>query len=71
VLARQSSWGRGIGRRRLMQDRKSDSILYEKVGNSGGAAGFVAAEMLRRERYEGRITMLSQNDAPPVDWPNL
>jgi NADPH-dependent 2,4-dienoyl-CoA reductase/sulfur reductase-like enzyme/nitrite reductase/ring-hydroxylating ferredoxin subunit len=37
----------------------------------GGAAGFSAAEMLRRQGYEGRIVMLSSDDAPPVDRPNL
>ena len=37
----------------------------------GGAAGFAAAEMLRRERYQGSIVMLSNDDAPPVDRPNL
>lgn len=37
----------------------------------GGAAGFAAAEMLRRERYDGSIAMLSDDDAPPVDRPNL
>jgi NADH dehydrogenase FAD-containing subunit/nitrite reductase/ring-hydroxylating ferredoxin subunit len=37
----------------------------------GGAAGFAAAEMLRREKYEGEIVMLSGDDAPPVDRPNL
>jgi NADPH-dependent 2,4-dienoyl-CoA reductase/sulfur reductase-like enzyme/nitrite reductase/ring-hydroxylating ferredoxin subunit len=37
----------------------------------GGAAGFAAAERLRRERYEGSIVMLSNDDAPPVDRPNL
>ena len=37
----------------------------------GGAAGFAAAEMLRRQRYQGHIVMLSDDDAPPVDRPNL
>jgi NADPH-dependent 2,4-dienoyl-CoA reductase/sulfur reductase-like enzyme/nitrite reductase/ring-hydroxylating ferredoxin subunit len=37
----------------------------------GGAAGFAAAEMLRRERYEGSIVMLSDDDTAPVDRPNL
>ena len=37
----------------------------------GGAAGFAAAERLRRERYRGSIVMLSNDDAAPVDRPNL
>jgi nitrite reductase/ring-hydroxylating ferredoxin subunit len=37
----------------------------------GGAAGFAAAEKLRREQYQGSIVMLSNDDAPPVDRPNL
>jgi NADPH-dependent 2,4-dienoyl-CoA reductase/sulfur reductase-like enzyme/nitrite reductase/ring-hydroxylating ferredoxin subunit len=37
----------------------------------GGAAGFAAAEMLRRQEYRGSIVMLSNDDAAPVDRPNL
>lgn len=37
----------------------------------GGAAGFAAAEMLRRHDYRGSIVMLSNDDAAPVDRPNL
>src|SRR5262245_41122440 len=37
----------------------------------GGAAGFSAAEALRRHGYGGSITMLSGENTPPVDRPNL
>lgn len=37
----------------------------------GGGAGFAAAEMLRRRGYAGSLTMLSADDAPPCDRPNL
>jgi NADPH-dependent 2,4-dienoyl-CoA reductase/sulfur reductase-like enzyme/nitrite reductase/ring-hydroxylating ferredoxin subunit len=37
----------------------------------GGAAGFAASEMLRRLSFQGSIVMLSDDDAPPVDRPNL
>ena len=37
----------------------------------GGAAGNAAAQMLRQEHYEGRITLLSADDALPCDRPNL
>ena len=37
----------------------------------GGAAGFAAAEMLRRRGYDGQLTMLSSEDMLPCDRPNL
>ena len=37
----------------------------------GGAAGLAAADMLRREGYEGPLTIVSADDFPPVDRPNL
>src|SRR5215813_9466708 len=37
----------------------------------GGAAGLAAADMLRREGYGGPITMLSADEDPPCDRPNL
>ena len=37
----------------------------------GGGAGLAAADMLRREGYDGPIAMISADDSPPVDRPNL
>jgi NADPH-dependent 2,4-dienoyl-CoA reductase/sulfur reductase-like enzyme/nitrite reductase/ring-hydroxylating ferredoxin subunit len=36
----------------------------------GGAAGFAAAEMLRRERFNGSLTLLSADEDAPYDRPN-
>jgi apoptosis-inducing factor 3 len=53
-------------KRRAKRDEPNTIVI---VG--GGAAGFAAAEMLRRQKYESGIVMLSSDDAPPVDRPNL
>ncbi|HEY4354745.1 MAG TPA: FAD-dependent oxidoreductase [Acidobacteriaceae bacterium] len=37
----------------------------------GGGAGLAAADMLRREGYEGGITMISADSYAPCDRPNL
>jgi NADPH-dependent 2,4-dienoyl-CoA reductase/sulfur reductase-like enzyme/nitrite reductase/ring-hydroxylating ferredoxin subunit len=37
----------------------------------GGGAGLAAAETLRREGYDGALTMISADDSPPCDRPNL
>jgi NADPH-dependent 2,4-dienoyl-CoA reductase/sulfur reductase-like enzyme len=37
----------------------------------GGAAGLAAADMLRRQGYDGDLTMISADDSPPCDRPNL
>ena len=44
-----------------------DSVLI--IG--GGAAGLAAAEMLRRAGYERPVTIVSADDSPPTDRPNL
>jgi len=47
------------------------SLARRIVIVGGGAAGFAAAEMLRRRRFQGEVVLLSDDNAPPVDRPNL
>jgi NADPH-dependent 2,4-dienoyl-CoA reductase/sulfur reductase-like enzyme/nitrite reductase/ring-hydroxylating ferredoxin subunit len=49
----------------------ASSVPSKIVIIGGGAAGFAAAERLRREGYGNSIVMVSDDDAPPVDRPNL
>ena len=37
----------------------------------GGGAGLAAADTLRREGYDGPLTLISADDDPPYDRPNL
>ncbi|HEY7998861.1 MAG TPA: FAD-dependent oxidoreductase [Pseudolabrys sp.] len=51
--------------------KKTGAASERIVIVGGGAAGFAAVEMLRRRGFAGSVTMLSNDDAAPVDRPNL
>jgi NADPH-dependent 2,4-dienoyl-CoA reductase/sulfur reductase-like enzyme/nitrite reductase/ring-hydroxylating ferredoxin subunit len=55
------------GRKAASAGRAPSSIVI--IG--GGGAGLAAADMLRRDGYDGPLTMLSADDSPPSDRPNL
>ena len=48
---------------------KSEPASVTIIG--GGAAGLAAADALRREGYAAPITLISADDSPPYDRPNL
>ncbi|HEU0276034.1 MAG TPA: FAD-dependent oxidoreductase [Candidatus Udaeobacter sp.] len=51
--------------------RKPKSSPESVVIVGGGAAGNAAAEMLRREGYDGDVTLISADESLPYDRPNL
>jgi NADPH-dependent 2,4-dienoyl-CoA reductase/sulfur reductase-like enzyme/nitrite reductase/ring-hydroxylating ferredoxin subunit len=59
------------GKKQRQQLKKTGAPSEHIVIVGAGAAGFAAAEMLRRRGYAGSVTMLSNDDAAPVDRPNL
>ncbi|HEY4273663.1 MAG TPA: FAD-dependent oxidoreductase [Candidatus Udaeobacter sp.] len=52
-------------------DRKPKLLPASVVIVGAGAAGGAAAEMLRREGYEGPVTMIGADEFLPYDRPNL
>lgn len=56
----------------MFEDRKrADKHPGSVVIIGGGAAGLAAADMLRRDGYEGSLTMVSADSSAPCDRPNL
>ena len=75
-----ASWKVEIGGGKLFvrekQPEKKGPTRSAKVPENviivgGGAAGNAAVEMLRREGWSGRVTMISADDGVPYDRPNL
>ncbi|MBW8768213.1 MAG: FAD-dependent oxidoreductase [Gemmatimonadetes bacterium] len=51
--------------------QRDDGELHDVVIVGAGAAGYAAAEMLRRCGYEGRVTIVDEEPDSPYDRPNL
>jgi NADPH-dependent 2,4-dienoyl-CoA reductase/sulfur reductase-like enzyme/nitrite reductase/ring-hydroxylating ferredoxin subunit len=66
VFVRERLAERAAARLQASRDTPASIVI---VG--GGAAGLAAADMLRREGYDGPVTIVSADDSPPVDRPNL
>jgi NADPH-dependent 2,4-dienoyl-CoA reductase/sulfur reductase-like enzyme/nitrite reductase/ring-hydroxylating ferredoxin subunit len=60
-----------VGDRVEAQRPKGRRGVRRVVVVGGGAGGFAAAERLRREGFDGALTLLSADADPPYDRPNL
>ncbi|MGO9402800.1 MAG: FAD-dependent oxidoreductase [Terriglobales bacterium] len=60
-----------LDRKHLGGSAAAKSLPSSVLIIGGGAAGIGAADMLRREGYDGPLTMISADDWPPYDRPNL
>jgi NADPH-dependent 2,4-dienoyl-CoA reductase/sulfur reductase-like enzyme/nitrite reductase/ring-hydroxylating ferredoxin subunit len=67
--------GKIFVKEKLSQPKPKSVLAKDGVNRivivGGGAAGFAAAEMLRRRGFGGSIAMYSSDSAAPVDRPNL
>jgi len=82
ALSPVACWSTEVRGDKVLVGEKIESTASRRVARTaempqkivivgGGAAGFAAAEMLRRQQFQGSIVMLSDDDASPVDRPNL
>jgi nitrite reductase/ring-hydroxylating ferredoxin subunit len=60
-----------VAKRSLARAAEGVAAPQRIVVVGGGAAGYAAADILRREGYQGGLVMISDDDAAPVDRPNL
>ena len=62
---------RVVGKREVPPKPKPAKAPGSVVIVGGGAAGHACAQLLRREGYDGAVTILSEDTSPPCDRPNL
>lgn len=59
----------------IVPNKRKASVAGAAVSSvvivGGGAAAFAAADTLRKEGFEGSLTLISADDSPPYDRPNL